>query len=100
MAGKSMLYRVAAEMDTGLDRRAAHAKVSAIKLFCSEAAWRVVDKAFQIFGGRGAMCENPIERLHRDVRLERIWEGTSEIQKVIIGGQIRKRGLGLYTEIA
>lgn len=97
MAGKSMLYRVAAEIDAGLDRRVAHGKVSAIKLFCSEAAWRVVDKALQIFGGRGAMCENPVERLYRDVRLERIWEGTSEIQKVIIGGQIRKRGLGLYT---
>ena len=97
MAGKSMLYRVAAEIDAGLERKRAHAKASAIKLFCSEAGWRVVDKALQIFGGRGAMCENPVERLYRDVRLERIWEGTSEIQKVIIGGQIRKRGLDVYT---
>lgn len=97
MAGKSMLYRVAAEIDAGLDRKTAHARASAIKLFCSEAAFRVVDKAFQIFGGRGAMCENPIERLTRDVRLERIWEGTSEIQKVVIGGQLRKRGMDLYT---
>ncbi|MEX2647792.1 MAG: acyl-CoA dehydrogenase family protein [Alphaproteobacteria bacterium] len=96
MAGKSMIYRVAAEIDAALDRKAAHAKVSAIKLYCSEAGWRVVDKALQIFGGRGAMCENPVERLYRDVRLERIWEGTSEIQKVIIGGQIRKRGLDAY----
>ncbi len=97
MAGKSMLYRVAAEIDAGLERKRAHAKASAIKLFCSEAGWRVVDKALQIFGGRGAMCENPVERLYRDVRLERIWEGTSEIQKVVIGGQIRKRGLDVYT---
>jgi alkylation response protein AidB-like acyl-CoA dehydrogenase len=97
MAGKSMLYRVAAEIDAGLDRKLAHAKASAIKLFCSEAGFRVVDKAFQIFGGRGAMTENPVERLTRDIRLERIWEGTSEIQKVIIGGQVRKRGLDLYT---
>lgn len=97
MAGKSMLYRVCAEIDAGLDRKLAHAKASAIKLFCSEVGWRVVDKALQIFGGRGAMCENPVERLYRDVRLERIWEGTSEIQKVIIGGQIRKRGLDVYT---
>jgi alkylation response protein AidB-like acyl-CoA dehydrogenase len=97
MAGKSMLYRVCAEVDGGLDRKLAHAKASATKLFCSEAGWRVVDTALQIFGGRGAMCENPIERLYRDVRLERIWEGTSEIQKVIIGGQIRKRGLDVYT---
>lgn len=97
MAGKSMLYRVAAEIDAGIDRKLVHAKVSAIKLFCSETGWRVVDKALQIFGGRGVMCENPVERLYRDVRLERIWEGTSEIQKVVIGGQIRKRGLDVYT---
>ncbi len=97
MAGKSMLYRVAAEIDHGLDRKKAHAKASAIKLFCSEAGFRVVDKAAQIFGGRGTMCENPVERLTRDVRLERIWEGTSEIQKVVIAGQIRKRGLDMYT---
>ncbi len=70
--------------------RQAHAKASAIKLFCSEAGFRVVDKAVQIFGGRGTMCENPVERLTRDVRLERIWEGTSEIQKMVIGGQVRK----------
>ncbi len=97
MAGKSMLYRVAQEIDSGLDRKTAHAKASAIKLFCSEAGYRVVDKAVQIFGGRGTMCENPVERLTRDVRLERIWEGTSEIQKMVIGGQIRKRGLDMYT---
>lgn len=97
MAGKSMLYRVASEIDHGLDRKVAHAKASAIKLFCSEAGFRVVDKAVQIFGGRGTMCENPVERLTRDIRLERIWEGTSEIQKMVIGGQIRKRGLDMYT---
>ena len=97
MAGKSMLYRTAQEIDSGLDRRAAHAKASAIKYYCSEAAFRVVDRAAQIFGGRGMMCENPVERLTRDVRLERIWEGTSEIQKVIMAGQITKRGLDPYT---
>jgi alkylation response protein AidB-like acyl-CoA dehydrogenase len=97
MAAKSLLYRVAAEIDAGLDRRQAHAKVSAIKLYCSETGWWVVDKALQIFGGRGYMCDNPVERLYRDIRVERIWEGTSEIQKVIIAGQIKKRGLDLYT---
>ena len=97
LAGKSMLYRVAAEIDGGLDRKVAHAKASAIKLFCSEAGFRIVDQAGQIFGGRSAMCENPVERLIRDIRLERIWEGTSQIQKVVIGGQIRKRGLDMYT---
>ena len=97
MAGKSMLYRTVAEIDGGLERRRAHGKVSAIKLFCSEAGWRIVDQALQIFGGRGAMCENPVERLYRDIRLERIWEGTSEIQKTIIGGMIKKGRLDLYT---
>ena len=97
MAGKSMLYRTAQEIDAGLDRRMAHAKASAIKYYCSEAAFRTVDRAAQIFGGRGMMCENPVERLTRDVRLERIWEGTSEIQKVIMAGQITKRGLDPYT---
>ena len=97
MAGKSMLYRVASEIDDGLDRKMAHARASAIKLFCSEVGFRVVDKATQIFGGRGAMCENPVERLTRDVRLERIWEGTSEIQKVVIGGQLKKRGFDVFS---
>ena len=96
MAGKSMLYRIAQEIDSGLDRKVAHAKASAAKYVCSEAGFRAVDRAVQIFGGRGVMCENPVERLTRDVRLERIWEGTSEIQKAIVGGQIRKRGLDVY----
>ena len=58
---------------------------------------RVTDKALQVLGGRGYMRENPVERLWREMRVERIWEGTSEIQRVIIGGQIRKRGMGVYT---
>jgi alkylation response protein AidB-like acyl-CoA dehydrogenase len=97
MAAKSMLYRVGAEMDRGLDRKLVHAKASALKLYCSEMAGRVIDKAVQILGGRGYMRENPVERLYRDIRVDRIWEGTSEIQRAIIGGQIKKRGLGVYT---
>ena len=61
-------------------------------------AGRVVDKALQILGGRGYMRENPLERLYRDIRVDRIWEGTSEIQRAIIGGQIRKRGMATYTD--
>ena len=60
-------------------------------------AGRVVDRAVQIFGGRGYMRDNPVERLYRDLRVDRIWEGTSEIQRVIIGAQIKKRGLDIYT---
>jgi alkylation response protein AidB-like acyl-CoA dehydrogenase len=98
MAAKSLLYRVAAEITPDVDRKRIHARVSALKLFCSEMAGRVVDNALQVLGGRGYMCENPVERLYRDLRVDRIWEGTSEIQRAIIGGQIKKRGLGVYTE--
>lgn len=98
MAAKSLLYRVAAEIDEGLDRKLAHGRVSALKLYCSEMAGRVVDRAVQVLGGRGYMRENPVERLYRDLRVDRIWEGTSEIQRAIIGGQIKKRGIEVYTE--
>jgi alkylation response protein AidB-like acyl-CoA dehydrogenase len=97
MAAKSMVYRVGAQLDQGLDRKIVHARASAIKLHCSEMAGRVIDKAVQILGGRGYMRENPVERLFRDIRVERIWEGTSEIQRAVVGGQIRRRGLGVFT---
>ena len=96
-AAKSMLYRVAAEIDRGVDRKIVHAHASALKLYSSEMAGRVIDKALQVLGGRGYMRENPVERLYRDIRVDRIWEGTSEIQRVIVGGQIRKRGLDIYS---
>lgn len=99
-AAKSALYRVAWEIDNGVDRKQVHAHASALKLYCSEMAGRVIDKALQVLGGRGYMRENPVERLYRDIRVDRIWEGTSEIQRVIVGGQIRKRGMGIYTEVA
>jgi acyl-CoA dehydrogenase len=98
MAAKSMIYRVAWAIDQGADRKRVHAQASAIKLYASEMAGRVLDKAVQIFGGRGYMRENPVERLNRDVRVDRIWEGTSEIQRLIVGGQLRKRGTGVFTD--
>ncbi|MBI3708240.1 MAG: acyl-CoA/acyl-ACP dehydrogenase [Proteobacteria bacterium] len=100
MAAKSMVYRVAWEIDHGLDRKLVHARASAVKLYSSEMAGRTIDKALQILGGRGYMRENPVERLYRDIRVDRIWEGTSEIQRAIIGGQIKKRGLGPYVDWA
>lgn len=96
MAAKSTLYRVAWEIDAGIDRRAVHARASAVKLLSSEMAGRVLDRAVQILGGRGYMRDSAVERLYRDVRVDRIWEGTSEIQRAIIGGQIEKRGMGVY----
>jgi acyl-CoA dehydrogenase len=98
MATKSLVYRVAWEIDRGIDRKLIHARASAVKLQASEMAGRVIDKALQILGGRGYMRENPVERLYRDIRVDRIWEGTSEIQRAVIGGQIKKRGMAPYID--
>jgi butyryl-CoA dehydrogenase len=64
-----------------------------VKLAASEAAARVVDACVQLFGGRGYMADSPVERLFRSLRGERIWEGTSDIQRVVIARHIEKRGL-------
>ncbi|MCI0633140.1 MAG: acyl-CoA dehydrogenase [Actinobacteria bacterium] len=98
MAAKSMLYRIAWQAPRGgASRKELHALASAVKLVCSETAGRVVDKAVQIHGGRGYMREEPVERLWREVRVDRIWEGTSEIQRAVIGNELRKRGPDVYT---
>jgi alkylation response protein AidB-like acyl-CoA dehydrogenase len=98
MAAKAMLYRVGWQAARGgTSRKELHALASAVKLVCSETAGRVADKAVQIFGGRGYMRENPVERIWREVRVDRIWEGTSEIQRSVIGNELRKRGHGAYT---
>jgi acyl-CoA dehydrogenase len=98
MAAKSMLYRVCwqAARD-GADRKELNAMAGAVKLVCSETAGRIVDKAVQVHGGRGYMREQPVERLWRELRVDRIWEGTSEIQRMVIGNELRKRGADLYT---
>ena len=62
------------------------------KLYASEMAGRVADRAVQIFGGRGYMRENVAERFYRELRVDRIWEGTSEIQRLIIANGLYKRG--------
>jgi hypothetical protein len=54
---------------------------------------RVADRAVQVFGGRGYMRENVAERFYRELRVDRIWEGTSEIQRAIIADQLAKRGV-------
>ena len=99
MAAKSLLYRVCWEAARGgIDRKRIHAEASAVKLVCSEMAGRVADRAVQIFGGRGYMRENAVERHWREVRVDRIWEGTSEIQRSVIGNELRKRGSGAYAD--
>ena len=98
MAAKSMLYRVCWDAARGgADRKRIHAEASAVKLVCSETAGRVIDKAVQIFGGRGYMRDQPVERLYRELRVDRIWEGTSEIQRVVIANELAKRGPDAYT---
>jgi acyl-CoA dehydrogenase len=80
--------------DTGADPKVIHAKASIAKLFASEAAWRCADRVVQVFGGRGYMREFAPERFLRELRVERIWEGTSEIQRLIIARALEKRGVG------
>jgi alkylation response protein AidB-like acyl-CoA dehydrogenase len=79
--------------DNGADRKLVHAKASLAKLFASEAAWRCADRVVQVFGGRGYMREFAPERFLRELRVDRIWEGTSEIQRLIIARSLEKRGV-------
>jgi alkylation response protein AidB-like acyl-CoA dehydrogenase len=88
-----MVYEVAREVDADADVKLIHAHSSMAKLTASEMAYRVADRAVQIFGGRGYMRENVAERFLRELRVDRIWEGASEIQRVIISDQLRKRGV-------
>ena len=93
-AAARLLTREAATlMDLGADPKVVHAKASLAKLFASEAAWRCADRVVQVFGGRGYMREYPAERYLRELRVDRIWEGTSEIQRMIIARALEKRGV-------
>ncbi len=89
-----LLTREAAWLaDSGADPKVVHAKASIAKLFASEAAFRCADRVVQVFGGRGYMREFPAERFFRELRVDRIWEGTSEIQRLIIARALEKRGV-------
>jgi acyl-CoA dehydrogenase len=83
LAGEALVRECARKYHTGEDRRIAP---SVAKLFCTEMAGQVADKAVQVHGGTGYIREVPVERINRDVRLLRLYEGTSEIQRLIIGG--------------
>jgi alkylation response protein AidB-like acyl-CoA dehydrogenase len=87
-----MTYDTARSIDSGADLKVQHARASMAKLYASEMANRVADRAVQIFGGRGFMRDNVAERFYRELRVDRIWEGTSETQRIIIADQLRKRG--------
>jgi len=84
-ASRTMTYQVAEMADEGLN---VQKEAAMAKLFVTEAFARVVDKAVQIHGGMGYMKEMAVERLYRDARITRIYEGTSEIQKLVIAGKV------------
>jgi alkylation response protein AidB-like acyl-CoA dehydrogenase len=92
-AGRLLGLDVAEMADAGADPKLIHGKASMAKLFCTEAANRCADRAVQIFGGRGYMRTTAAERFWRELRVDRIWEGTSEIQRIIVARSLERRGV-------
>jgi len=92
-AGRLLTLEVARLADAGADPKLVHAKASMAKLFVSEAACRCADRAVQAFGGRGYRRDNVAERFLRELRVDRIWEGTSEIQRLIVARSLERRGV-------
>jgi acyl-CoA dehydrogenase len=91
--GRLLALHVASMVDAGADPKLIHAKASMAKLFVSEAAGRCADRAVQAFGGRGYLRSNVAERFNRELRVDRIWEGTSEVQRLIIARALERRGV-------
>ncbi|MGD1221725.1 MULTISPECIES: acyl-CoA dehydrogenase family protein [Streptomyces] len=91
---RAYTHQVAWEIDqaSAEDRKTLHAKAAIAKLSASEASGRVIDRCLQIHGGRGYDRTYAVERLYRELRVDRIWEGTSEIQRLIIANELVKRG--------
>ena len=88
-----MTYEAAAMDDRGENLSVVHTHCSMAKLTASEMANRVADRVVQIFGGRGYMRKNAAQRFYRELRVDRIWEGTSEIQRLIVARSLLKRGV-------
>jgi acyl-CoA dehydrogenase len=95
-AARLVTYHAAHAFDELADRKVVHGKVSMAKLFASETAGRIADRAVQVLGGRGYSVDSPAARHFRELRVDRIWEGTSEIQRLIISGGLFKRGAAPY----
>jgi acyl-CoA dehydrogenase len=87
-AARLLTYRAAYEKDHGQERITTEAAMA--KSFATEMAQRAVDDAVQLVGGRGVLAEHPVDRLYRAVRALRIYEGTTEIQQLIIAGELLK----------
>jgi alkylation response protein AidB-like acyl-CoA dehydrogenase len=96
LAARLLTYHAAHAFDELRDRKIVHGKVAMAKLYASEMAGRVVDRALQVFGGRGYMIENPAARFYKELRVDRIWEGTSEIQRHVIANCLYKRGVARH----
>ncbi|WP_313804439.1 acyl-CoA dehydrogenase family protein [Sphingobium sp.] len=90
-ATECMLRETARRVATG---ERVSLEASALKMFASEAVGRIADRAVQIHGGAGYMRDSVVERLYRDVRVLRIYEGTTQIQQIIIGKELARRGAG------
>ncbi|MCH8962168.1 MAG: hypothetical protein IH820_12820 [Bacteroidetes bacterium] len=88
-ASALLVYRAAWRKDTGADRITREAAMA--KAYATEAAWRIIDHAVQLFGGLGVTTGTAVERLYRDIRPLRIYEGTTEIQKIVIANQVLKQ---------
>jgi acyl-CoA dehydrogenase len=86
VAARLLVYRAAWEADRGQERVTLEAAMA--KSYATEAAQRIVDEAVQILGARGVMASHPVDRLYRAVRALRIYEGTTEIQRLVIAGQL------------
>jgi acyl-CoA dehydrogenase len=89
LAAKALTMETARKRDAG---ESVTMEAAAAKYFASEMVGRVADRAVQIFGGAGYVADHGIERLYRDVRIFRIYEGTSQIQQVVIARETLKRG--------
>jgi alkylation response protein AidB-like acyl-CoA dehydrogenase len=85
-ASRLLVYRAAYEKDDGAERITTEAAMA--KAYATEAAQRIIDGAVQILGGRGVLAESVVDRLYRSVRALRIYEGTTEIQYLIIAGRM------------
>ena len=96
LAARLLTYHAAHAFDELANRKVVHGKVAMAKLYASEMAGRVADRALQILGGRGYMTESPAARFYRELRVDRIWEGTSEIQRLIVANGLFKRGAAPY----
>ncbi len=84
VAARLLVYRAAWEADQGAERVTLESAMA--KSFATEAAQHIVDDAVQIVGGRGVLADHPVDRLYRSVRALRIYEGTTEIQQLVIAG--------------